>query len=155
MSTEPEMWTLDIKGLKMAPVNINLTAASEKPLFVHTAICVCYLGKGCFNSLTGAILPKVKDVLLWTNGMKRLYSSAPECRGLYPTNNNTHTTAPIPHHNTQACVRLIPVIRQWTSLRSSKLISHRFIWLTTVSERRAVCVCSCACISVRFLSRVV
>lgn len=52
---------------------------------------------------------------------------------------HTHMTAPIPHHNTQACVRLIPVIHQWTSPWSGRLISHQFIWLVTVFETWAVC----------------
>lgn len=154
MSTEPEMWPLDVSGLKMAPVWINLTTASYKALFVLTALCALSRKKSSFNSLEGAILSKVKDVLLRTNRVKSLYFSAPKCRGLYSTNNNihTHTTAPIPHHNTRACVWLIPVIVQWTSLWSSKLISHHFIWLTTVRERWAVRVCSFVCTIVCVLS---
>lgn len=102
--------------------------------------------KNCsFKSLTGAILPKVTDVSLWTNTVKGLYSSAPQRRRFYPTNNHTHMhNSSNPSSQCTANTCHTPV---WAPLWSSRLICHHFIWLTMVAERlpdcAAVCVCVC------------
>ncbi len=113
-------------------------------VFAHSFMCVLSGKKSSLNSLTGAILPKVKDVLLWTNRTWRACTPLSRRVEVFIPLITTHdTTATIPHHNTHACVRLIPVIHQWTPPWSRKLISHQFIWLATVRERWAVCVCVC------------
>lgn len=87
---------------------------------MHTALCFCYQWRGRFKSLIGAISPKVKDVLVWTNRVKSLYSSAQECRGFF-----------IPLMTAHVWQTDNTVILQWTSLRS-----HRFI---QVDDERFFC----------------
>lgn len=114
---------------------ILLTSIWQPPL---KNLCLCtqlyagYMSKNCFTSLTGAILPKVKDGLLWANRKKRLYSSAPKCRVFILFITTKYRLAfgwYLSYANGLLC--------------GAKLISYHFIWLTTVSERWALCVCVC------------
>lgn len=140
------MRTPDVKGLKW----LLLTSFWQLPLlslFVHIALCMCSLGKSSFNSLTGAILPKVKVVLLWTDGRWKACICLPQSVEVFIPLITTHKTATTSHHNTHAYTYLIPVIHQWTSLWSSKLISQQFN-LDGDSEWEVSCVCVLVCLSV-------
>lgn len=140
------MRTPDVKGLKMTLVNIILTAASSKLVCAHSFMHV-FSRKKSFNSLTGAILPKVKVVLLWTDGRWKACICLPQSVEVFIPLITTHKTATTSHHNTHAYTYLIPVIHQWTSLWSSKLISQQFN-LDGDSEWEVSCVCVLVCLSV-------
>lgn len=111
--------TLDDNGLKMVPVYISLTAAFKNRCFVQRFFF--YLGKSSFDSRTGAILPKVKDVLLWANRKRKACIPLPRRVEIYSLliTTHTHTRQPSSLH---ACVQLIPVLWQWTSPWSCKII---------------------------------